>query len=395
MSDAPTQPLRYNAFDPETIEDPYPSYNALRDQAPAHWSEDMNSWVLSRYEDVHHALSNPSIYSSAQGIFPSPSGPAMAEVFLPMLIMTDPPRHTALRRAISSAFTRRSVQSLEHAIEDLVRNLIDKLPNNNDEFDFVELFAGPLPALVIADMMGIPRDDLQQFRAWSSDLVQASAKSRKGLEAAAALYEYFAQHIAKRRDHPGDDLISALIHGTDDEPLTHDEVLGTCLLLLVAGHETTTNLLANTMVVLADHEHARTRLRTDPQQLPDAIEELLRYESPVQGLSRTLTTDVHVHERQLRTGDSVLLLFGAANRDHRAFADPDTFTIDRPNVHHLALGRGAHFCLGAPLARLETRIALHHLLPVLGDWTVNHEAATRLTSAPIRGYQRLPIRVSD
>lgn len=391
MTNEPTQLLRYNAFEPRIIEDPYPVYKALRDSDPAHWSAEMCCWVLSRYEDVHAALANPAIYSSAQGIFPSPAGPSMAEAFLPMLIMTDPPRHTAMRRVISSAFTRGGVESLENKIVGLVRNLIDQFVDGTGAFDFVERFAGPLPALVIADMMGIPRDDLQQFRAWSSDLVQASARSRTGLAAAAGLYEYFDHQVAKRREHPTDDLISALIHGADSEILTVDEVLGTCLLLLIAGHETTTNLLANTMVVLAHDGHARTRLMADPRQIPDAIEELLRYESPVQALSRTLTTDVHLHGKHLRPGDSVLLLFGAANRDDRAFINPDTFDIDRPNVHHLALGRGAHFCLGAPLARLETRIALEQLLPVLGNWTVDHAEVTRLTSAPIRGYQRLPI----
>lgn len=316
----------------------------------------------------------------------------MADSFLPMLIMTDPPRHTELRRTISSAFTRRSIQALERTVDDLARHLINQFPDG-ETFDFVEHFAGPLPALVIAEMMGIPREDLDQFRAWSTDLVQASAQSRRGLDAAAALYNYFGHHIEARRSNPTDDLISALVHGSDDK-LTVEEALGTCLLLLVAGHETTTNLLANTMVVLAQHDQARNDLRTAPQCIPSAIEELLRYESPVQGLSRTLTVDFDLHGKQLQAGDSVLLLFGAANRDERAFPHAETFDIHRPSGHHLALGRGIHFCLGAPLARLETRIALEQLLPALGTWVIDATAATRLTSAPIRGYSRLPLTPS-
>lgn len=390
--DPNASPLEFDAFSAGVIRDPYPYYRRLRDEEPVHWSPRMNAWVLTRHADIVAALSAPTLYSSAQGVFPSPTGLSMADAFLPMLLMTDPPRHTALRGAISSAFTRKSVGALEQTVLDLVQHLIERFPSSGEAFDFVEAFAGPLPALVIADMIGIPRDDLEQFRIWSSILVQANARSRDGLNAATSLYNYFDSHVTDRRKHPGNDIISALVQTqTDGTRLTQTEVLGTCLLLLVAGHETTTNLLSNAMLVLAEHRQAREALLEAPSRTPQVIEELLRYESPVQGLSRTLTGDVDLHGEHMKAGDTVLLLFGAANRDERAFSNPGTFDIDRSSGHHLALGRGIHFCLGAPLARLEARTALEHLLPALGNWSVNEKESARLASAPIRGFARLQI----
>ena len=392
MLDPSATTLEFNAFDAQVIQDPYPYYGRLRQEQPAHWSPEMTSWVLSRHADVSAALGMPTLYSSAQGIFPSPTGLSMADAFLPMLIMTDPPRHALLRRAVSSAFTRKSIHALENTVRGLVRQLLDQMPWSGLSFDFVEAFSGPLPALVIADMMGIPRADLEQFRAWSTKLVQASSRSRDGLDAAAGLYEYFSGHVADRRKQPKDDLVSALVHTeTDGERLTDAEVLGTCLLLLVAGHETTTNLLSNSMVVLAEHSPIREVLLDEPRKIPLAVEELLRYDSPVQGLSRTLTADVELHGERMSTGDTVLLLFGAANRDERAFSRPDQFDIGRGVERNLAFGRGIHFCLGAPLARLEARVALENLLPALGRWSIDRPNSARLASAPIRGFARLEL----
>ncbi|MQA17593.1 MAG: cytochrome P450, partial [Pseudonocardiaceae bacterium] len=222
-------------------------------------------------------------------------------------------------------------------------------------------FAGPLPAMVIADMMGVPRKDREQFRAWSSALVQGdpmvTEQREASLAAAAGLYEYFAAVIKQRREHPGEDLVSALVQAeVHGQRLNDEELLGFCLLLLVAGHETTTNLLANATVHLAQHPDERVRLADNPTLLPDAVEELLRYDSPVQGLSRTLTHDLTLHGTQMRAGETVLLLFGSANRDDRVFPDPDRLDITRKPERQVAFGHGIHFCLGAALARLEGRV---------------------------------------
>lgn len=392
MSD---QPLTYSPFDAEVIADPYPVYRELRANAPAHWSREANSWVLSRYDDVSAALADPATYSSASGIFPTPPGVDMTELFLPMLIMSDPPRHTQLRQIVSRAFTPRRIAALEPHIETLVKDLLDQTPEAGN-WEFVSGFAGPLPAIVIADMLGVPRDDRDQFRAWSTTLIQSNpvrGEFGAGLDAAAALYEYFTAFLAERRAHPRDDLMTALVQAeVDGEYLSEEELLGFCLLLLVAGHETTTNLLSNSAVVLAQHPDVRQQLADDPELVPAAVEELLRFDSPVQGLARTLTAPVELHGESMQTGDTVLLLFGSANRDDHAFPHADRFDVNRHPERQVAFGRGIHFCLGASLARLEARIALQTLLARRPDWDVDLDAAVRLHSGPIRGYISLPMQ---
>jgi cytochrome P450 len=389
------QRLTYSPFDPAVIADPYPVYRALRESAPAYWSATADCWVLSRYDDIDAALHDPTTYSSASGIFPTPPGVDMTELFLPMLIMTDPPRHSQLRRIVSRAFTPRRIAALEPHIHTLVDDLLDRTPDA-DTWDFVAELAGPLPAIVIADMLGVPREDRDRFRTWSTTLIQSNPTRGEfgpGLDAAAALYDYFASFLAERRTHPQDDLMTALVHAeVDGRHLSEEELLGFCLLLLIAGHETTTNLLSNSAVVLAHHPDSRRKLVDDPAGIPAAVEELLRYDSPVQGLARTLTRPVDLHGQHLNKGDTVLLLFGSANRDDHAFPDADRFDIHRAPERQVAFGHGIHFCLGASLARLEACLALQALLARHRDWDVDLDAAVRLRSGPIRGYASLPLR---
>lgn len=385
--------LRYDPFDPEVIADPYATYRELRDRAPLYWSPAAGCWVLSRYHDVAAVLTDPITYSSASGIFPTPADVDMTEMLLPMLVMSDPPRHTQLRKIVSRAFTPRRIAALETTIEGIAADLLGEAPVE-EAWDFVSAFSGPLPAIVIADLLGVPREDRDQFRAWSSSFVQSNpSRGQLGVEVATALYDYFALFLVERRARPQDDLMTALVQAeVEGEYLSEEELLGFCLLLLVAGHETTTNLLSNGMVLLAAHPESRERLADDPGLVPGAVEELLRYDSPVQGLSRTVTRPVELHGQWMRPGDTVLLLFGAANRDERVFADAEVFDIDR-RPEHIAFGRGIHFCLGAALARLETRIALQTLL---GDrslrWEADLAGAERLSSGPVRGFASLPVR---
>jgi cytochrome P450 len=389
------QQLTYSPFDAEVMADPYPVYRELRDHAPVYWSPEASCWVLSRYDDVSAALTDPATYSSASGIFPTPPGVDMTELFLPMLIMSDPPRHTQLRHLVSKAFTPRRITGLEPHIQTLVDELLDETPETG-AWDFVSGFAGPLPAIVIADMLGVPREDRDQFRNWSTTLIQsnpARGEFGTGLDAAAALYEYFAAFLAERRTHPQDDLMTALVQAdVDGEHLSEEELLGFCLLLLIAGHETTTNLLANSAVILAQHPESRRQLADNPNLVPAAVEELLRYDSPVQGLARTLTRQVDLHGQAMAAGDTVLMLFGSANRDNHAFPEADHFDIHRAPERQVALGRGIHFCLGASLARLEARTALQALLARRRDWDVDLDSATRLRSGPIRGFASLPFQ---
>jgi cytochrome P450 len=392
------QQLTYSPFDPNVIADPYPVYRQLRDHAPVYWSPHASTWVLSRYDDVTAALIDPATYSSASGIFPTPPGVDMTQLFLPMLIMSDPPRHTQLRHLVSKAFTPRRIAGLETHIRTIVDDLLDQSPETG-LWDFVSGFAGPLPAIVIADMLGVPREDRDQFRTWSTTLIQSNPTRGEfgpGLDAAAALYEYFTAFLDERRVRPRDDLMTALVQAeVDGQHLSEEELLGFCLLLLVAGHETTTNLLSNSAVILAQHPESRRQLADDPDLLPAAVEELLRYDSPVQGLARTLTRQVDLHGLRMKAGDTVLMLFGSANRDDHAFPDADQFDIHRAPERQVAFGRGIHFCLGASLARLEARIALQALLARHGDWDVDLNSAVRLRSGPIRGYSSLPVQLGQ
>lgn len=384
----------YDPFDPAVIADPYPIYRALREEFPLYWCEKSGCWVLSRY-DVAAALQDPLTYSSASGVFPTAGAPDMADLFLPMLIMTDPPRHTALRRIVSRAFTPRRIASLEPSVNDLVQDLLDAA-DDHPTWDAVAAFAGPLPAIVIADLLGVPREDRDSFRRWSTQLVQSSPHDGRGggaLEAAASLYDYFRSFLAERQARPCDDLMSALVGAeVDGQRLTQDELLGFCLLLLVAGHETTTNLLTNSLVVLSAEHGARHELADAPDLMPRAVEELLRFDSPVQGLSRTITRPTVVHDQAIAAGDVVLLLYGSANRDDRVFPEADKFDIYRSTERQLALGHGVHFCLGASLARLEARVALTALVTRHRDWEVDLGAAERLQSGPIRGFASLPVQ---
>jgi cytochrome P450 len=390
-----SETVRYDPFDADVQADPYPTYRLLREQQPLYWAAASHSWVLSRHPDVRAALDDPGTFCSAQGIYPTPRGVDLSAVFLPMMIMTDPPRHTQLRALVARAFTPRRVADLRASIQATCDGLLEQVSGQR-HCELVADFAGPMPAMVIADLLGVPRADRDQFRTWSTLLVQArpdQGLDSPGMRAATDLYGYFASFLADRRGAPRDDLLSALVAAEiDGVRLTEQELLGFCLLLLVAGHETTSNLLGNAAVVLAQHPDARRELREQPALLAPAVQELLRYDSPVQGLSRTVTRPVTLHSRTLEPGEQVLLLFGSANRDDRAFHAPDVFDMHRSNDQQLAFGHGPHYCLGAALAQLEACIALPAMLTQLPDWQVDLAGAQRLSSGPIRGYTQLPVR---
>jgi cytochrome P450 len=385
--------IRYDPFDATIIDDPYPTYRLLRDEDPLYHAAQSDTWVLSRHHDVQTALLDHDSYSSVGGVFPTPPGSDFVQSFLPMMILIDPPRHNQLRALVSRGFTPRRIAALNDGIEQLAQDLVGHLEGGSA--DFVVDFAGVLPTMVIADLLGVPREDRDQFRRWSGSLVQADpthGQTADALSAMASMYNYFTDFLTDRRRSPRQDLMSALVSAEiDGVRLTDEELLGFCALLLIAGTETTTNLLGNAAVVLAQHPDSRRRLATDHTLLGPAIEELLRYESPIQGLSRTLTRDITLHNTTMSRGESVLLLFGSANRDERVFPDPDVFDIDRKPEHLVAFGKGVHFCLGASLARMEARIALTALLQRVPNWDVDLDSAQRLRSGPIRGYASLPI----
>lgn len=380
----------YDPYDPRVHENPFSIYRELRDQHPVYFNSEKNFWALSRFGDVMSAVNDAETFSSADGITIEGGGN-----LLPMMIMMDPPKHDRLRGIVNRAFTPRRIAELEPRIRKLAAGLIDEFAATGGG-DLVDAVASPIPSLIIAEFLGVPGEDRDKFRKWSDAAVRQDPSvpgtQKEGAESARALYEYFGQVIEERRKSPQDDLVTALIQAeVDGEHLAPDELLGFCFLLLVAGNETTTNLISNGAIAFAEHPDQRRDLVTDPTLLPNAVEECLRYDGPVQGLARTTTREIEIHDQKLKAGEKVLLLYGAANRDERQFENPDVFDIRRKAIRHLALGQGTHFCLGASLARMEARVAFDELLKRMPEYGLVAGGREYLHSGPIRGLDRLEI----
>jgi cytochrome P450 len=387
-----TAPLRFDPFAYDVHEDPYPLYRRLRDDAPAYLDPEHGFWALSRDEDVRAALNDTATFSSTGGI----TLERRAEAVEPMLIETDPPRHTRLRGLVSRAFTPKRVADLEGPVRDLSAELTDRFRSAGGA-DVIGEFAALLPMAVIGEMLGVRRDEQDELRRWSDAMLHREPDDPQitpaGIEGAVKLYAYFDDLLADRREVPGDDLVSALLAAREgDVDLSHGEILGFCFLLLIAGNETTTKLIGNAIYWLDRFPHDRALLLADPARIPAAVEEVLRFDTSTQSLARLLTRDVAVHGATLPAGSKGLLLFASANRDERRWEDPDRLDVARNPAGHLAFGHGIHHCLGAALARLEARVALETLLPVLGTYEVDEPGTTRVHSGNVRGFNRLPVR---
>ena len=381
------------AFDPfvqTSAPDPHPVYRALRDGEPLHRCEERRLFVLSRHADVRAAVLDPATYSSAQGVIPSGFVPEK-----PILISSDPPHHTRLRKAVQRALTPRRGAELEPRIRGFARRLLAALPSG-ETVDLVPSYTQPLPMFVMSELLGVPMEDRSTFRRWAEAVVHNREGSSAAIAAAQReLYAYFGAVVAERRTHPRDDLVGLLLSPTEEgDTLAPDEILGFCFLLLLAGIETTTAALGNAAAILDRERGARALLIDDPARIPAAVEEVLRYDSPVQGLTRTLTREVELHGRRLARGERVHLLFAAANRDERAFVEPDRFDPGRDPNPHLAFGFGVHFCLGASLARLELRIGLEELLARAPRYELAEKDPERVLSDTNRIYARLPVALA-
>jgi cytochrome P450 len=384
--------VRFDPYAYEIHEDPYPTYRALRDDAPAYLDPERGFWALSRDADVRAALDDVATFSSTGGITLE-RGPEAVE---PMLIEMDPPRHTQLRALVSRAFTPRRVADLEPVVQSLARDLVARFPSDGTQVDVIEDFAAILPMAVISTMLGVPAADQDDLRKWSDAMLHREEGSTDmtpaGYEGGARLYEYLTALIAERRRRPTDDLVGALVTARDvDGALSDSEVLGFCFLLIIAGNETTTKLIGNAIYWLWRFPDERAALLDDPTLGPGALEEVLRFDTSTQGLARLLTRDLELHGVTLPAGTKGLLLFGSANRDERRWNDPDRLDLRRNPAGHLAFGHGIHHCLGAPLARLEGRIALETVLPRLGEYDVNEAGSARVHSGNVRGFARLPV----
>jgi cytochrome P450 len=373
---------------------PYPAYRELRAKSPVCWNDVTNFWALLKYEDIRFVSSNPAMFSSTKGVtIPDPAYESPVQEG--SLIFTDPPRHRQLRKLINSGFTRRQVAILEPKIRGIVRGILDQIgPNSTHEF--AEEIAAPLPTRIIAELIGAPPDDWEQFRAWS-DAATGTADPEIELDnfvAMGQLYEYFRKLIAARRTEARDDMLSILVGAEiDGHRLTDEDLLKFAFLLLVAGNETTRNLIALGTLALIAHPDQCRMLIEDPSLIPGAVEEMLRWNSPVVHMARTATTDVEIRGQLIRKGEVVVMLYGSANRDEDIFgSDSEEFKVTRHPNPHIAFGCGEHSCLGAQLARLEASVMFDELLRRFPKLEVVGEV-DRMRATMVPGVKRMPIRL--
>ncbi len=386
--------VQYSPYDWKIHEDPYPTYRALRDHAPAYRNEELGFWALSRHADVLAALLDPRRFSSANGVALEASGPEAKEVM--SFLAMDPPRHDRLRSLVSRGFTPRRVAELEPQIRKLAVHYIDRFLADG-ACDFIKDFSGRLPMDVISEMIGVPPDDRDTLRHWADTVLHRepgqSEVPAAGMEAAFNLLNYFAQHVAAHRTRGGHDLTDALIAAEiDGDRLADHEIMAFHFLMVIAGNETTTKLLGNALYWLWKHPEQRTKIAADAKLIPSWIEETLRFDASSQMLARTLTCDVEMHGKTMREGDKVALLIGSANRDERVFRDADRYDVSRDCKQSLAFGYGTHFCLGASLARLEARVSLEEVMAHFPDYEIDEAGLERVHSSNVRGFSSVPIR---
>jgi cytochrome P450 len=389
----PVDPVFYNPLDPEVHADPYPHYRLLQQQDPIHRSP-LGFWVLSRYGDIAPLLRDPrlghELANGNPGDFLGAEGASM--------LFRDPPAHTRLRSLVSRAFTPRMLDRLRPRIYHIVDGALDEA-RQSGQIDVISDLAFPLPATVISEMLGLPVEDYQQCRRWTNALTRTLdpvMSPDEVDEISTAIVEfrlYLSDQVSQRRARPGEDLITALIAAEQaGDRLSHEELISTISLLFVAGHETTTNLIGNGFLALLRNQDELRRLREDPALLRTGIEELLRYDSPVQFIIRTVKEPITVGGAHMTLGDPVLLLVGAANRDPEVFRDPEVLDVGRPDVKHLSFGGGIHFCLGSVLARMEGQIAIGALVDLFDEFELVTDTLQWRKHINLRGLESLPVR---
>lgn len=398
-----TSAVAFDPFSAEFFNDPYPIYRRLRDEAPVFYSEDLDFFALSRHEDVAAAFKDFETFSSARGVTLDQvsTGEVLKE---PLVQFMDPPAHRRMRGLVNKVFTPRAVIALESIVRATIDRYFSRL--DTDAFDVVADFSAYFPVEVITTMLGVPEEDRQAVRRYQDQVLERAPGStgmseagKKAVEASGLLYYHLVQ---QRRAQPREDMVSALIaveverdDGTKTK-LDDVEIVGFCLLLGGAGAETVTKLVGSAMVLFSKHRDQWEQLRADRTRIPDAVEEVLRFDGPVQYDCRYSLKDSQLHGVTIPAHKTVMLLPASANRDERAFSDPDTFDInrDRAEAQNLGFGYGIHSCLGAALARMESKIALDHLLDLLPWFEVATDELRRVAMTNVNGYANVPIRAS-
>jgi len=398
-------------FGPDYFQDPLGFFARIREQGPVvpvTMPEGGQYWLITRYADVRAALADPRLHKDYVRKLTGPDWePDPLTLFLNVhMLAADPPDHTRLRKLVAKAFTARRIAGLRPRIEALTASLLEAMAaraasdstlENGGEVDLIEAFAFPLPVTVICELLGVPAGDQESFKSWSGAILSSVSTQEEALEAGTAMYHYFTELIAAKRAAPADDLISALVDARDtDDPLDERELMAMLFLLLVAGHETTANLIATGTLGLLAHPAELARLRSDPSLLPDAVEELLRYSNPLNHATERFTLEpVEIGGVTIPPREWVLCVTSSANRDPGRFPDPDRLDVGRDASGHVAFGHGIHHCLGAPLARLEGEIAFRALLARFPELSLAVDPAELRwrPSSLIHGLERLPVRL--
>ena len=390
---------------PDFIADPYPYYAQLRRDDPVHWSASRNAWFLTRYADVEAVARDRRVSSSRVPVIMSQLTEAQREAFAPLaqavsswMLFVDPPDHTRLRTLVNKAFTPRMIAGLRSQIQQLIDALLDVvMPRGTMEV--ISDFALPLPATMIATMLGVPPEDQQQFKQWSDDIVATfagvgdpGARFQRAQDSLFALSDYLRPIVARLRQEPQDNILSALAAAEEaGDRLTEEELFANCVLLLLAGHETTTNLIGNGLFALLRAPRQFALLREEPALMESAVEELLRYDSPTQNFSRLALADLEVGGVKIRQGDRLFLCYGAANRDPEQFEHPDRLDVRRAANRHLSFSQGAHYCLGAALARLEGQLAFRSIVERMPAIAFAPQPVEWNVSMSLRGLKALHV----
>jgi cytochrome P450 len=396
--------LEFDPFSDDFFVSPYATYRRLRDEAPVYYNAKYDFWALSRYEDVAPAMKDFETYSSAKGAtMDMIKDPDRSIKRSKAIIMLDPPEHDQMRKLVNKVFTPRAMASMESMVRQKIQGIAATLDPTS--FDVVADFSALFPVEIITTMLGVPAEHRQQIRLWNDMILQRKRGSihttPEGMEASMATGMFYYQLIQKRREHPQDDMISRLIEveiERDGQAVKLDdaEIASFATLLGGAGAETVTKLIGNAAVIFADNPAEWQKLRADRSKVPAAVEELLRYEGPSQYNVRYSMRDVTLHGTTIPDGSAVMLINGSANRDERIFPDPDRFDIDRDRKYgyNLAFGYGIHSCLGAALARMESRIALEELLDLIPEYEVDRLGLHRVEMSNVCGWSNVPVRVT-
>ena len=397
----------YDPRDPATINDPIPHLRRLQQTEPVYWSDVLRGWVITRYEDVKRVLRNDNFSADRISPFFEAMPPEKQQPIKELIrylntwvAFKDPPEHTRLRQLMRTVFTPAAVAEMSGFIESAVDHLLAELEGKK-QIDFIEEFAYPLPAMVILEMLGLPQSDMDLLKDWSNKMqlfigsaTTSPHKYALAEEGAIQMAAYFREVIRDREQHPGSDMITKLLAIRDsDDTLTEDEVIGTSMLFLFGGHETTTNLIGNGIRALLLHPDQMALLRNRPELIDSAVEEMLRYDGPTGASVRIVKESHQFHDKWLESGQRVFVMIHAANHDLDAFEAPDTFDITREPNHHLTFNYGAHFCMGAPLARLEGKIAMARLIEHFPNLTLSDDEFEYMDTMVMRGVRNMSVEL--